>query len=215
MKEAEGYYSTRENSYDETQSERWLEFSDRAKSGDATAVEPLAEIFGEDIAHFEATLAQGTILHRVRLGFSENANGEREAYQGVEIGPPPAEKTTDMRASKAEEVVFYGADDETTAVAEVRPAVGYIVSVAQFEIARDVRVVDLTKQPELNPFEDESLGWFEEFYEMVETFGEQLATPLERADDKRDYIPCQRIVAAIRTTASYDGIRYPSAMRPD
>ncbi len=43
-------------------------------------------------------------------------------------------------------------------------------------------------------------------------FGEELGRPLRRADDPKNYLPCQKLVRRIRKSGFYDGIRYPSAM---
>jgi RES domain len=78
-------------------------------------------------------------------------------------GAPPADKANAGRANAAGEVVLYVADEEKTAVSEVRPA----VSVTNLTLKRACRVLDLTKGlPELNPFEREiereSIGWHHE-----------------------------------------------------
>ena len=43
------------------------------------------------------------------------------------------------------QAVLYVADEEKTAVSEVRPALGFYVSVANLTLKRDCRVLDLTK----------------------------------------------------------------------
>jgi RES domain-containing protein len=211
--DAGDYYSTRGGDYHETQAERWAEFSHYVKENPDMAP-PLNEIFGEDVVRAEAVLGAGTLLWRSRKGFSENPDGQREAYTGDAIGPPPAHRTGEMRASKKGEVVFYCADGESTAIAELRPATGHIVSVGRFRTVRDVRIVDLTKRIDINPFTEESLAWFEEFADLLAAFAEQLSRPLERDDDTSDYVPCQKIADAIRAE-HFAGIRYPSAMHPD
>lgn len=211
--DAGDYYSARGGDYHETQAERWAEFSHYVKENPDMAP-PLSEIFGEDIARAEAELPVGTIVYRARKGFKENENGVREPYSGDAIGAPPAAKAGEMRASRKGEVVFYCADDTATAVAELRPATGHIVTVGRFRTVRAVRIVDLTKRIDINPFTEESLAWFEEFADLLAAFAEQLSTPLERDDDTCDYVPCQKIADAIRAE-HFVGIRYPSAMRPD
>ena len=42
----------------------------------------------------------------------------------------------------------------------------------------------------------------------------ELGRPLRRADDPRDYLPCQKLVQRIQQCRYYDGIRYPSAIVP-
>lgn len=53
-----------------------------------------------------------------------------ESYQGVDIADPPATKASAGRANRKGQVVLYCADQEETAIAEVRPARGNVVSLA-------------------------------------------------------------------------------------
>jgi len=110
--------------------------------------------------------------------------------------------------------VLYVADQEKTAISEVRPALGFYVSVAALKLKRNCRVLDLTKElPELNPFVRESIGWHVEIRGLLNSLGEEMSRPLERADDKRLYVPCRRLADYIHRN-HYDGIRYPSALNP-
>jgi hypothetical protein len=75
---------------------------------------------------------------------------------------------------------------------------------------RDLEIIDLARSPRyLNPFTEESLAYFLAFDELLGIFGDQMATPLEWRDDKREYRPCQAIAEAVRD-AGYDGIRFSS-----
>jgi hypothetical protein len=61
---------------------------------------------------------------------------------------------------------------------------------------------------------DEAPQYESELVELLVAFGMELGRPLRRADDVRDYLPCQKLVRRIRESGIYDGIRYPSAMTP-
>jgi RES domain-containing protein len=111
--------------------------------------------------------------------------------------------------------VLYCADQEATAVAEVRPARGFYVSIAPLTLRREVRILDLAHDaPEINPFVTETLRWDVEIQSLLEAFAEEMSRPLERGDDPTHYVPCQRLADYIRD-AGYDGIRYPSALAPE
>ncbi|MFM0016534.1 RES family NAD+ phosphorylase [Paraburkholderia sediminicola] len=174
----------------------------------------LPALFDEEVGRQEAEVRQGTILYRARLGFNKTG-GTIEPYAGADIGPPPHGKAQPGRANQAGEVVLYIADQEVTAVAEVRPARGLLVSVAELRAVRDLRLVDLHKpvRPS-NPFTDEVPQYELELEHLLRAFGEELSRPLRRADDHHEYLPCQRLVQRIRESELYDGIRYPSAMAP-
>ena len=173
------------------------------------------ELFDEELARLEMELPSGTLLHRARLGFTTDENGRLQPFQGAEIGAPPPDKATPGRANVEGEVVLYVADQEATAVAEVRPWRGLLVSVAEMRLTHDLCVVDLTKaSPPTNPFTDEAPMYEEELEQLLLAFGEELGRPLRRADDPTDYLPCQKLVRRIRKSGFYDGIRYPSALSP-
>jgi hypothetical protein len=96
-----------------------------------------------------------------------------------------------------------------------RPWRGLLVSVAEVNIARDLHLVDLSKPPPpSNPFTDEAPQYERELEDLLMACGEELGRPLRRADDPRDYVPCQKPVRLIRESRLYDGIKYPSAMAP-
>ena len=59
-----------------------------------------------------------------------------------EIGPPPTEYAGDGRMNARGISVFYGAFDQATCVAEIRPPVGSYVAMGRFELVRDVRLLD-------------------------------------------------------------------------
>jgi len=71
---------------------------------------------------------------RARLGFKLDENEERLPWDGTEIGAPPADKASAGRANAAGQVVLYVADEEKTAVSEVRPALGFCVSSSKSDI---------------------------------------------------------------------------------
>jgi hypothetical protein len=196
-----------------THSDTWEQFCSDVRRDPQITI-PFDDFIADELAESEETLRSGAVFFRARLGFTLAENEERLPWSGTEIGPPPAEKATAGRANAAGQIVLYVADQEKTAVSEVRPALGFYVSVASLRLRRDCRVLDLTKDlPELNPFERESVGWHIEIRELLNRLGKEMSRPLERADDRTLYIPCQRLADYIRQN-HYDGIRYPSALNP-
>jgi len=196
----------------ELMAEEWQEFCARVK--DHPQPEPdLPELLDEELIRIEVVLPKGSPLFRARLGFVERER-ERRLFEGAAIGAPPADNVTNPgRAHAIGEVVLYVSDQEVTAVAEVRPSRGLLVSVAEVRAARDLRIVDLSRLPPAsNPFTDEAPDYEEELCALLVAFGEELGRPLRRADDSNDYLPCQKLVRRIRKSGIYDGIPYPSAM---
>jgi RES domain-containing protein len=197
-----------------THRERWEEFCFDVRE-DPDAPLPFEDYFNENFVEFEEHLPGGTTLYRARRGFEPGEYEERIPFGGNDIGAPPADRALAGRGNLQGQRVLYCADQERTAVAEVRPPFGYYVSVAIVRLNRETSILDLTKQvDDLNPFIRESLGWDVEIRSLLDGFGEEMSRPLERDDDKTHYVPCQRLAEYIRDVG-YDGIRYPSAVSPD
>jgi hypothetical protein len=197
----------------QTHTDNWAQFCYEVRDDPSAAI-PFDEFIAEELGESEERLSAGMALYRARLGFETDDNEERVPWSGNDIGAPPPEKASVGRANAEGQVVLYVADQEKTAISEVRPALGFYVSVGTLKLKRDCRVLDLTKDlPELNPFIRESLGWHVEIRSLLDSLGEDMSRPLERADDKKLYVPCQRLADYIRRNY-YDGIRYPSALNP-
>jgi RES domain-containing protein len=195
----------------ESLAERWDEFAAEVLE-DPSAEPPIPDTFTDDLP--TETLRAGTRLYRVRPAWRPDSDGARLPWTGnVECGAPPADKATAGRANSSGERVLYAADQEETAVAEVRPALGHVVTLAEFQVVADLRVVDLVSPIEdPDPFEDETVVYDVEIAGLLRSFAIALGTPLARGDDPNLYLPSQKLCREIRE-AGYDGIRYPSAMK--
>ncbi|HXM47859.1 MAG TPA: RES family NAD+ phosphorylase [Pyrinomonadaceae bacterium] len=161
-------------------------------------------------------LALGASLYRARPGFNTVRRGgfsiAEQPYRDGEIGAPP--NASAGRANRKDQVVFYCADQDATAVAEVRPAQGFFVSLGRFKAKRDLKLLDLVmSRPAINPFTDNDLRMAVETQALFAAFARDLETPLRRSDDDTTYLPSQNLTDAVRR-AGFDGIRYPSAMNP-
>lgn len=109
---------------------------------------------------------------------------------------------------------FYGAEEEGTAVAEVRPHRGTLVTIGEGETSRDLRLIDLTAGMGLaSPFEC-SEGYLRSLVESCELFNhlnKEFAKPLRHTDDTNEYLPTQFFAEWARDHG-YHGLRYESAM---
>jgi hypothetical protein len=200
--------------FHDTHSDTWDQFCSEVRDNPETPI-PFDEFIAEELGESDEALQAGTAFTRARLGFTLDEHQERLAWSGADIGAPPTDKASAGRANIQGQVVLYVADDEKTAVSEVRPALGFYVSLAQITLLCDCRILDLTKDlPRLNPFARESIGWHVEIRGLLRRLGEEMSRPLERNEDRSLYVPCQRFADYIREN-HYDGIRFPSALNPD
>lgn len=111
--------------------------------------------------------------------------------------------------------VFYGATEQTAAMAEVRPPVGSRVAVARFEIIRPLQLLDLKA---LNGI-DSSTSVFDrgnsrrlERATFLRHLARLLAQPVLPDRERFEYLPTQAIAdyLATRVAGPLDGIIFPS-----
>ena len=149
------------------------------------------------------------------MGCKANEKGERIPFDLIEMGPPPPEKTPAGRANPPGIPFLYTALDQPTAVAEIRPWKGALVSVAKFVLAREIVIIDLANIPPTEtPFGIESLNWVLESRQMLSILGEKLCTPIDPQASEIEYVPTQYVTELIRDLR-YDGILYKSALGPN
>lgn len=128
--------------------------------------------FGPLAAHVAATQPAGSRQYRARINckaeFMQWEQGSLDApirtcqpFTGSEIGPPPQALASPGRLNRANIVFLYLASDVDTAIAEVRPHPGQVVSVGEFVSLRKLRIADLANIP---------LRSFAKTDELLETF---------------------------------------------
>lgn len=207
-------YTRRSNVYHTSPTEAWESFCEDVRHN--PGAEPEFRVSVEDeLFKAEARIAQGTILFRARPGCNCGEDGTNEPYVDKHIGAPPNQKARAARLNKQGEVLLYCADQKLTAIGEVRPWRGLVVTVGQFKARRDLRILDLSwylATP--NPFTTEQLPYELEITNLVNGFGDDLSRPLERPDDAYGYLPSQKL-SQIILAAGFDGVRYRSAMEPN
>ncbi|RYY26130.1 MAG: RES domain-containing protein [Sphingomonadales bacterium] len=123
---------------------------------------------------------------------------------------PRPDAASDGRANPEGIPRLYMAGDRHTAIAEVRPWIGSLVTVAFLKTLRDLRVVDCREtevkphwflDEEPSPAEREEAVWAE----VAAAFRE----PVLRGDDRAGYAPTQ-VIAELFQQHGFDGIAYGS-----
>ena len=175
----------------------------------------------------EIILKNGVTLVRARVGRLydewEDSDGERECYYGPlaqkEIGAPPPDKSKDGRINPRGISCLYLSTDIKTAISEVRPSLEQDVTVGCFEIIKDLKCIDASKDetrgcyfdlreaegvtPEVNPKTKEEYVWG--------GINESFSRPVSQGDEHIHYIPTQYLSAHFKA-AGYEGIIYKSAL---
>lgn len=108
---------------------------------------------------------------------------------------------------------LYLSTDKDTAMAEVRPWVGSLISIGQFRILKDHNVIDCSLKYEHD-------GWTYYFEEPPPEVRERVvwsdierafSKPINQNDQSADYVPTQIIVELFKNKG-LDGIYYKSAL---
>jgi RES domain len=167
------------------------------------------------------SMRAGHLLWRAQLGhdWREEVQGE-ESFQVPAPHPrarmkPLPEKATDGRANPRGIACLYLATDKETATLEVRPLIGSYVSVAQFVVLREVRLVNCSgERMHLLDRLDKSLGgtWTPEDVDKAvwSDINEAFSEPVERGDSSLDYVPTQILAEAFKRQG-FDGVAYKSS----
>lgn len=136
-------------------------------------------------------------------------------YAKGEMGAPPAELASDGRANPIGIRYLYLADNAQTAIAEVKPSKGALVSVASFSIVegRRPKLIDLTSpKSTISPFRITSaVADVLASMSFLEMLGEELSVPTQPHRATRDYLASQYLCELIKVSG-YDGVIYRSSL---
>ena len=165
-------------------------------------------------------LSEGSILFRAQHGivYCEDEDGVDILAYGSERMRPLSDRAKEGRANPAGISMLYLGSSEQTAISEVRPWTGSELSVAQFRISRDVKVIDLSLGHGQISFQhlffSELLGEQPVSREKKEEavwidIDNAFSRPVTRSDETADYVPTQ-ILAEMFRDNGYDGVVYRS-----
>jgi hypothetical protein len=132
-----------------------------------------------------------------------------------EMGAPPASLASEGRANPVGIRYLYLADDLETAIAEVKPSKGALVSLAAFRVVKDksLRLIDLTNpRLTISPFRlTSAVADVRASMSFLEALGEELSVPTQPHRATRDYLASQYLCELIKVS-DYDGVVYRSSL---
>jgi hypothetical protein len=167
---------------------------------------PKLDQLEELLEHLEVELEPGPYF-RARI----QANSP---FGADEMGMPPVDQCGNGRANPAGIPFLYIASDAATALAEVRPHPGDVVSVGQFILSRKKAVVDLRDpRGSISPFgKDENvLRALRQDLVFLQKLSDDLAKPYQPRMAHLEYLPTQYLCEFIKK-AEYSGVVYRSAV---
>ena len=131
------------------------------------------------------------------------------------LGTPPSDKAKDGRMNARGIAVFYGANDPTVALAEVRPPVGSKVLVGRFDLIRPLQLLNLKALQEiglLGSIFDPTYIQRLERAAFLASLSKRITIPVMPSDEPFEYLATQAIADFLATEATppLDGILFPS-----
>jgi len=136
-------------------------------------------------------------------------------YLISEMGAPPRERATYGRANPAGIPYLYLASSVETAMSETRPHTGAAVCIADFNLDRPLKVIDLrTPKGTVSPFllgDAEAVRRMRSDLPFLEHLGQELARPVLPHAAAIEYTPSQFLCEFIKGE-NYDGVLYKSSV---
>jgi len=164
-----------------------------------------------ELLHLKRMLEPSVNLFRARRG---------QGHTGEALKAPPPEKARAGRGNLQGQPVLYLAGDRETAIYEIRPSIGDVISLACFHTRAALELCDLTAMEHADTPFVESGDDFAKFVDVVRrnhgrrTMGRILGEPVRAGDEDKDYIATQFLVRTI-SLLGFDGVVYPSSQRQD
>ena len=154
-------------------------------------------------------------LYRARVFQSDDKLKAALTRPDIHLGSPPVPSAAAGRMNARGILAFYGANNQKVAVAEVRPPVGSRIAVAQFEIIRTLRLLDVTALGDVRITEglaDCGLAGRMEGAVFLRLLRSRLTRPAMPDDDGSEYLATEAMVHFLATevSAPIDGIIFPS-----
>lgn len=124
---------------------------------------------------------------------------------------PLTDKAKEGRANPKGIPYLYLASNKETALSEVRPWIGAYVSVGQFKILKDIKVVNCTTDRKKTMFYFEEPSPKEREEAVWADIDKAFSKPISPSDDVADYVPTQ-VIAELFKANGFDGIGYRSSL---
>ena len=176
--------------------------------------------------HRTEVIAKGQIFWRAQLGCGDDPCYTGDSIVGYILIPYSSKRMKPLEDEACEGRInprgipcLYLSTDEKTAISEIRPWVGSYATVAQFEMLKDLKVIDCSCG-EINPM-DVTVADLDKLWklkpppldEALKTIwrwiDKEFSEPVERNDKISEYAPTQ-IIAELFKANGFDGIKYKS-----
>jgi hypothetical protein len=157
-------------------------------------------------------LEQGEVLYRARR--NELVKGSKEHQPSLLPRPPDQMKpainmNSEGRANSYNITMMYLASSEETAIAEVRPDVSFPVTVSNFKVVKEIKLVDFVS---LRPNFYWWFGFAGDDENLWMNLSNDYSRPLYKEEQRINYLPTQ-VIAEFFMAQGYDGLVYQSQFK--
>jgi hypothetical protein len=135
----------------------WFEVEPNAKALVQSLREDLSRVVPQGAEYYRARIGVQSRLKRKRTSPQDSQEFLYIPYVGKDIDRPPLSVATEGRFNRARVSILYLASDAPTAIAELRPHPGHLVSTAKFRLKRDLRVANFAEHDIRNFLSDTRL----------------------------------------------------------
>jgi len=160
------------------------------------------------------TIEEGTPLWRAQKGYKKDTQNDDIPMPFLaERMKPLKDKAKEGRANPKGIPYLYLATNQKTAISEVRPWVGSLISLANFMVSNRLEIIDCTSDEAYLPIylrNDEPNDITKEMH-VWSDINKAFSDPVDQTDDIADYVPTQ-ILSELFKTNGYDGIEYSSRL---
>ena len=148
------------------------------------------------------TLPKGTQIYRVQ----KKLDAGLAPFDAARMGPPPSALATQTnRMSPPGISMFYGAEDQATALLETVDIAGNYAA-GLFTTRKDQTILDLSQAPPFPSLFDVDKAADRKWAAFIQGFRKDFTRPVARDERAHvDYVPTQAVTEYFRTSVRFDG----------
>lgn len=160
----------------------------------------------EDLFRFHVkSYKEGKLFYRGRIS-------DQHGFDSENMGKPPAKDSTSGRANPVGIPYLYVSTDRQTVLYESRATHLDFVTIAEFKLKENLKVLRLRQIENLSPFlYEDRIEDFLKYQKYLKRLEIELSKPLRRHDQKLEYLPTQYLCEHVKYLG-YGAIEYGSSL---
>ncbi len=201
---------------------RWINDNEIKKADNSKITYIIKNIIiNSEKNYFDTILNEGIKLYRARpisyfefehirkigISISEDNKILGCNYENSKEAP----STNEGRCNKKGECVVYFAEDEYTACCEVKPILGQLISLSEFRVLENLRLLDLNKELKIKNY-SKAIEYQETNIISINKVIEQIMSEFAISVINTDEYKVSQYIASIAKECGYNGLRYQSSL---